>query len=79
MTHWNLPRDKNHPSSAVQCGDCGGWGYHFDDPCTTCEGRGWLEAGHARGRHCHRDGCGKPIPPSQIAVYCSNECAAMDA
>lgn len=70
---WDIPHDKSYPPDAVQCDQCGGWG------CEVCEGNGWLPAGHARGRKCHRDGCDNPIPPSQVAVYCSNECAIKDA
>jgi len=27
---------------------------------------------------CERSACGNPIPPDQVAVYCSNECAFAD-
>lgn len=68
-----LPKDKSFPSTAGQCDDCGGNG------CPTCNGRGWLEAGHPRIRRCARDGCGVAIPPAQWAVYCSSDCAIKDA
>jgi hypothetical protein len=71
----NIPKDKNYPPDAVQCDICGGHG----DACRVCGEKGWLPAGHPKGRHCEREGCGKPIPPTQVAIYCSNECAAMDA
>lgn len=69
----DIPKNKDFPPDAVQCDDCGGYG------CSTCEGNGWLPAGHPEGRLCHRDGCNKPIPPGQEAVYCSNYCAFEDA
>jgi hypothetical protein len=72
-TVMDIPRDKNHPSSAVQCGDCGGHG------CNTCSNRGWLSAGHPKRRVCLRDDCGMPLRPDHVAVYCSNRCAMMDA
>lgn len=70
---WDIPKDKTFPPDAVQCDDCGGHG------CFTCRYKGWLPKDHARGRKCYRDACLNAIPPSQIAVYCSNECAMMDA
>ena len=73
MTAWDIPKDKNHPADAVQCDGCGGWG------CQVCGERGWLLRGHASGRKCHRDACPQMIPPWQVAVYCSNECAIKDA
>lgn len=69
----DIPRVKPWPTDAVQCNDCGGRG------CETCEKRGWLTKGHVRGRYCHRDVCSKPIPPDQVAIYCSNDCACRDA
>ena len=69
----NIPKDTTYPPNAGQCDDCGGHG------CATCEGRGWLPAGHAKIRKCERDACGTPLPPTQVAVYCSNECAHADA
>jgi len=70
---WDIPKNKNYPPDAVQCDDCGGWG------CTTCRDRGWLPRGDPKGRVCERVGCNNPIPPSQIAVYCTDECARQDA
>jgi hypothetical protein len=49
------------------CDGCGGHG------CPACEGNGWLLAGHPGVRRCGN--CGASLPPSQVAVYCSNECA----
>lgn len=69
----DLPNDRDYPADAMQCDECGGWG------CNTCGDKGWLPHNHPRGRRCFRDGCGRPIPPSQVAVYCSNECAFEDA
>ena len=69
----DIPKDKNYPKDAVQCDDCGGHG------CATCDDKGWLPANHPKGRKCHRPGCGNPIPPDQVAVYCSNQCAHDDA
>jgi hypothetical protein len=67
-----IPNDKNYPADAVQCDRCGGWG------CPLCGNRGWLPRDHSRGRRCYRDGCDNPLPPGQLSVYCSNECAYMD-
>lgn len=69
----DIPKDKTYPPDAVQCDECGGLG------CPTCGDKGWLPAGHKNGRKCERPGCEKPIPPGQVAVYCSNECAYEDA
>lgn len=69
----DIPRDKNYPSDAVQCNECGGHG------CPVCDNKGWLPAGHPNGRLCEREGCGFPIPPDQVAIYCSNQCAMDDA
>jgi len=69
----NIPKDKSYAADSVQCDGCGGHG------CNTCEGKGWLPPGHPKGRICSRPGCGNPIPPSHVAVYCSNECAYLDA
>lgn len=69
----DIPKDKSYQPDSVQCDDCGGWG------CQTCGNKGWLPAGHPKGRKCFRDGCEKPIPPNQVAVYCTNLCAFLDA
>lgn len=69
----NIPRDKNYPPDAVQCDRCGGHG------CETCDKRGWLLPDHPMARRCARRECGKLLPPSQVAVYCSNACAFADA
>jgi hypothetical protein len=69
----NIPKDKNYPADAVQCDDCGGWG------CPTCQDKGWLPKYHPKGRLCEREKCLNPIPPAQIAIYCSNDCARLDA
>jgi hypothetical protein len=69
----NIPRDKDYPDGAGQCHDCGGHG------CATCEGKGWLLKGHPKIRKCHRDECGNPLAPDWVPVYCSGQCAMMDA
>jgi len=69
----SIPRDKSYPADAVQCDGCGGHG------CDTCAGQGWLPAGHASGRVCLNPGCGKPLHPTFMPVYCSNDCAFEDA
>lgn len=69
----NIPKDKDYPHDAIQCDGCGGHG------CRTCNDKGWLPFNHPLGRRCEREGCGNPIPPAQVAVYCSNGCAIDDA
>lgn len=69
----SIPKDKNYPVDAVQCDECGGWG------CAVCGQKGWLPKGHLRGRKCIKDGCNNPIPPAQVAIYCSSQCAHDDA
>lgn len=69
----DIPKDKNHPSDAGQCDDCGGRG------CKTCDEKGWLPEGHPKIRKCYRDGCDNVIPPDFVPVYCSGQCALMDA
>lgn len=69
-----IPKDPNYPHNAVQCNNCGGNG------CEVCEDRGWLTpADHSGGRRCYRSACDKPILPTQFTVYCSDECARLDA
>jgi len=70
---FDIPREKTHPPDAGQCDACGGWG------CPTCGSRGWLPAGHFAIRHCAREACGAPLHPASVAVYCSNDCARLDA
>jgi hypothetical protein len=70
---FDIPKDKNFPGDAVQCHGCGGWG------CVACNDRGWLPHDHPKGRRCERPGCANLIPPAQVAIYCSNECARADA
>lgn len=69
----DIPKDKNYAADSVQCDDCGGHG------CNTCEGKGWLPFRHPKGRTCARPGCDTAILPPNVAVYCSNECAYLDA
>ena len=69
----NIPKDKNYPDDSVQCDDCGGHG------CQTCDDKGWLiPRDHPSGRKCMYTACSKPLDPSLVAVYCSNECASAD-
>jgi len=70
---FDIPKVKPWPAGAVQCSRCGGTG------CELCRQRGWFEQGDPRGRKCERQDCNNPIPPDQVAVYCSNECALEDA
>lgn len=86
MSLLGIPRDKSYPPDAVQCDRCGGWGGKAGPvggsgliPCSPCNGKGWLPAGHPGGRKCFRDECDNPIPPAQVAVYCSNTCALADS
>lgn len=80
-----IPRNLSYPTDAIQCDDCGGNGLALNEQftkeidCPTCKGMGWLPKDHPRGRTCERKGCKNPIPPHQIALYCSNECAFEDA
>jgi hypothetical protein len=69
----DIPNDKNYPDDAVQCNGCGGHG------CGSCSNRGWVSLHHPNRRECVRPGCNNPIPPNQVAVYCSDFCAAEDA
>lgn len=70
----DIPRDKNYPINSVQCDDCGGHG------CGTCNDKGWLAPrNHPKGRGCFNPRCKNPLHPTQVAVYCKNECAAADA
>lgn len=68
----DIPKDKNYPHDAVQCNGCGGHG------CSNCDDKGWLPKGHPKGRLCELKGCNNPIPPSQVAIYCSDKCAMED-
>lgn len=68
-----LPKDRDYPPFAAQCDECGGHG------CATCGDKGWVPPNHPSARKCHREACGKPIEPSCVAVYCSNQCAFEDA
>ena len=70
----NIPRDKNYPEDSVQCYGCGGHG------CKDCDGKGWLTPrDHPLGRRCENSDCKKPLHPTWEPVYCSNNCATMDA
>ncbi len=71
----NIPKDKNYPFDAVQCNHCGSRG----EDCSTCENKGWLPNGHMYARHCEREACLRSIQPNNQAIYCSDECAFMDA
>ena len=70
----DIPKDKNFPADCVQCNECGGNG------CQICDDRGWfVPENHPQGRRCRYLECNKPLHPTHIAVYCSNECANDDA
>ncbi len=69
----NIPKNEDYPADVVQCDGCGGNG------CKICNDNGWLLHGHLNGRKCYREVCLNPIPPAQVAVYCSNKCATEDA
>ena len=72
--HMDIPKDKSYPEDSVQCNDCGGNG------CETCNNKGWLTPKtHPKGRKCEREACNKPLHPTHVAVYCTNECARLDA
>ena len=70
---WNIPRDKSYSEDAIQCDGCGGFG------CENCHNSGWVAPNSPHARRCYKDDCNNPIPPYQIAVYCTNECAWADA
>jgi len=65
----DIPKDKDYPADAVQCDGCGGNG------CEHCADKGWVPSHSPWGRYCRHPDCPAPIPPSQVAVYCSNQCA----
>lgn len=70
----DIPKDKKFLDDSVQCNHCGGHG------CKTCNDKGWLTPKtHPDGRTCEKEGCDNPIPPDQIAIYCTNQCAFDDA
>jgi hypothetical protein len=70
----DIPKDKNYPEDSVQCSHCGGGG------CPLCQDKGWLTPkNHPDGRRCERELCSKPLPPNYVAIYCTNECARLDA
>lgn len=69
----DIPKDKEYPTGAGQCHGCGGHG------CMTCDGKGWLLKGNPNIRKCERDECGNALPPDWVPVYCSGQCAMMDA
>jgi len=70
----DVPRDKSYPPDSGQCDACGGNG------CDKCDYRGWLiPKEHPGVRLCERSACGRPIPPAHVAVYCSDQCARLDA
>ena len=68
----DIPIDKSHPVGAGQCDGCGGTG------CDTCGEKGWLPAGDAGIRRCENPSCVASLPPDNVSVYCSNECAFED-
>ena len=65
----DIPRgDKGYP---LGCSNCGGAG------CPDCDNRAVVY--DEKGRRCARRDCALPLNPAFIAVYCSNECAVVDA
>ena len=75
----DVPKDKNYPPNAIQCDECGGYGCGDNPFGNPCGDKGWVLPGHVLARYCARDGCNNPIPPSQVAVYCTKNCALDDA
>ena len=70
----DIPRDKTYPVESVQCDGCGGHG------CQKCDNRGWLTPqDHLGGRRCQYLKCNRPLPPTQVSVYHSDECVILDA
>ena len=72
----DIPKNKDFPDGAVQCGGCRGEG------CGICDYNGWLTPkNHPDGRRCRNPRCGKPLPPNHNpnAGYCDNYCAHADA
>lgn len=70
---FDVPRDTNYPEDSVQCDDCGGYG------CENCGDKGWLAPStHPDGRRCANEKCNKPLHPTCVAVYCSDDCAFTD-
>jgi hypothetical protein len=70
----DIPKDKAYPERGVgQCDECGGHG------CPVCHNTGWISDDHPKVRRCYSNDCDNVIPPHQIAVYCTNECAWGDA
>ena len=70
----DIPQDKTFPRDSVQCDLCGGQG------CEVCDQKGWFTpADHPYGRVCERGECPTPIHPESIAIYCTDECAILDA
>lgn len=75
----DIPRNKKYPPGAGQCDDCGGHGIRGDGECSTCRGNGWLPHAHLRSRRCALRSCGNALTPECVAVYCSDQCATLDA
>lgn len=84
----SLPAVGGWPAGSAQCNVCGGHG------CLRCDQLGWyppktLEEKAAEAllpeapvdlrRKCENSECRNFIPPDHVAVYCSNDCARMDA
>jgi hypothetical protein len=85
----NIPAVKNWPPGSAQCHLCGGHG------CEPCGERGWYppptpeekaadllmrpDGLTDNRRMCQNFECKNLLPPDQVAIYCSNDCARMDA
>lgn len=68
---WSIPKDKSFARTDAQCDECGGNG------CELCDDKGWVPQDSRHARKC--PACQRALQPTQIAVYCSTECAASDA
>lgn len=69
----DIPKDKTYLPGDAQCSNCGGYG------CNKCGYRGWVPPRSVYARKCLNPPCQNLIPPNQVAVYCSNQCAYDDA
>jgi len=74
MDNPNVPKNPAYPVDSVQCYACEGSG------CQICDDNGWLTPkNHRYGRRCLNAGCNNPLHPTSVSVYCSDDCAIIDA